>query len=253
MASMDNVAVIQKETLLDIGAAIVETTKRAEDFPVRDMPRLIREEVFGAGYTKGYADGEANGGGADSWYYAGKLWQTFNEAVFPENYELTIHLAKPVISYQTFMKAANLKSVKIITDDKESPFDMGQAFRECPDLEIIDLSESSRSMSEISSWLFGSNNLKTIIGALDLSRVVVFTYSFFAGALADVEIVPGTIYKDIRFNSAYLTEASRQSIIDGLADLTASESQTLTLNGVASLLTNEQKTQITAKNWTLAY
>ena len=61
MASMDNVAVIRQETIQAIGAAIVETTKRTEDFPVKDIPQLIREDVYNAGYDKGYDEGYAEG------------------------------------------------------------------------------------------------------------------------------------------------------------------------------------------------
>ena len=51
-----------------------------------------------------------------------------------------------------------------------------------------------------------------------------------------------------------LNDISRQSIIDGLVDLTGGTARTLTLHAtVGSKLTDEQKATITAKNWTLTY
>ena len=54
--------------------------------------------------------------------------------------------------------------------------------------------------------------------------------------------------------SSGLDTDTTQSIIDGLADLTGGETQTLTFHAtVGGKLTDEQKAIITAKNWTLAY
>lgn len=53
--------------------------------------------------------------------------------------------------------------------------------------------------------------------------------------------------------SPLLSNETIQSIIDGLTDLTGGTSQTLTLHAdVKAKLTEEQITQITSKNWTLA-
>lgn len=55
-------------------------------------------------------------------------------------------------------------------------------------------------------------------------------------------------------SSSKLTDASVQSIIDHLADLTGKTTQKLTFhNAVGSKLTEVQKATITAKNWTLVY
>ena len=60
---MDEVIVIQPSTICEIGDAIIDTTGRTEAFKLRDVPRLIREEVYQKGYDNGFADGEASGGG----------------------------------------------------------------------------------------------------------------------------------------------------------------------------------------------
>jgi hypothetical protein len=65
----------------------------------------------------------------------------------------------------------------------------------------------------------------------------------------------GVITQSLTFaQSSQLTDASVQSIIDHLKDLTGSTAQTLTLHAtVGAALTAEQKAAITAKNWTLVY
>lgn len=67
--------------------------------------------------------------------------------------------------------------------------------------------------------------------------------------------IGGDITKDFNLSRcSKLTVKSLQSVIDHLADLTGATTQTLTFhNTVGSKLTDAQKQQITAKNWTLAY
>lgn len=208
-------------------------------------------EIESGDYDQGYEDGYDEG---NSLYYASELSSVFYNVTFPENCNLTIKMQKPPTrAYQSFGLTKNLKKVKFITDDTSSPFPLSQTFRES-EIEVVDFTECSRNLTDINYLFFQANGLKSILGALDLSNCTSFTYSFFAGALEDVEIVPNTIKADIRFSSSYLTDKSIQSIIDGLADLTDSDTQTLTLHGtVSAKLTDEQKVTITAKNWTLAY
>lgn len=73
--------------------------------------------------------------------------------------------------------------------------------------------------------------------------------------LEEVRFAPGGIKRCLRCNaSPYLSDASIQSIIDGLADLTGSAAMTLYLHAdVGAKLTDAQKSAISAKNWTLAY
>ena len=80
--------------------------------------------------------------------------------------------------------------------------------------------------------------------------------SWFSSCRNLVEIrFEGVIGQNINFaNSSVLSNASVQSIIDHLKDLTGLTSQTLTLQAdVGAKLTDEQKAAITAKNWTLVY
>lgn len=74
-------------------------------------------------------------------------------------------------------------------------------------------------------------------------------------ALTDFRVVAETISQSFSLpSSTNLSTDTIQSVIDGLADLTDSTTQTLALYAtVAAKLTDEQKAAITAKNWTLAY
>lgn len=91
---------------------------------------------------------------------------------------------------------------------------------------------------------------------LDLSSANSNSSSQFntCKALKEVRFVKNSVKTSLNFiNSSLLSVESIQSIIDGLADLTGLETQTLTLHAdVKTKLTEEQISQITYKNWTLA-
>ncbi|MBR5012284.1 MAG: hypothetical protein IKY12_06965, partial [Clostridia bacterium] len=92
---------------------------------------------------------------------------------------------------------------------------------------------------------------------LDLSSKTD-TGSLFGGynhGIKEVRFVPLTIKCSINFSDdKYLSDETVQSIVDGLADLSGKTTQTVTFhNTVGNKLTDTQKANITAKNWTLAY
>lgn len=94
------------------------------------------------------------------------------------------------------------------------------------------------------------------IGEMDISNATNVTGMF--GSCSDLEqisFVQGCLKISISFaSSGKLNDASIQSIIDGLADLTGATAQTLTFHAdVGAKLTPEQKAAITSKNWTLVY
>lgn len=71
---MSDVTVIQTATLSEIADAILDTTGRTEAFAVRDMPRIIREEVYGGGKSDGHVEGRKRGyaEGKNAGYSEGK-------------------------------------------------------------------------------------------------------------------------------------------------------------------------------------
>ena len=74
-----------------------------------------------------------------------------------------------------------------------------------------------------------------------------------SGMVEEIRFVPNTIKVSIGLQgSTKLSNATIQSIVDGLAEVATA--QTLTLHAdVGAKLTDEQKANITAKNWTLVY
>jgi hypothetical protein len=94
------------------------------------------------------------------------------------------------------------------------------------------------------------------IGEMDISNATNVS-NMFGGCdgLERISFVQRCINVSIGFPSSnLLNDASIQSIIDGLADLTGKTAQTLTLHAtVGGKLTQAQKDAISAKNWTLAY
>ena len=220
---------------------------------IADKLTAIAENV-----QKVYEAGKAAGGGEveNPYYYARYANETFQSAVFPENYNLVIKAQKPFFSASGMCRSAqNLNSIKLVCEDMGATTKTRfSAFcRECASVKTVDLTEYQRVLgSDFGYCFYLATALESIYGALDMSNVTNATYAFFCGSLVDVEFVPSTISVDVRFNSAKLSDASVDSIIAGLADLTGSAAKTLTLNGVGSKLTDAQKATISAKNWTLA-
>ena len=113
---------------------------------------------------------------------------------------------------------------------------------------------NTKNVTHFSYFIYYAPSLKEV-GKLNLSSAVNVEGLFGAcDSLEDVSFVENSIKISIKFNSCPLLSAeSIQSIIDGLADLTGSTAQTLTLHAtVKAKLTESQISQITSKNWTLA-
>lgn len=116
-----------------------------------------------------------------------------------------------------------------------------------PDLDVS-------SMTRLSNIFRYANTLETItIKGLNATQVFDATFSG-ATALTNLTLI-GALGTNFNIaNSSKLSDTSIQNIIDCLADLTGSTSQTLTLHAtVGAKLTDEQKATITSKNWTLVY
>lgn len=94
--------------------------------------------------------------------------------------------------------------------------------------------------------------LEVIGGVLDLTKAQYVTSMFYAcSSLREVRFVPLSIkLSNGMGQSSNLSDASIQSIIDGLADLTGKTPQTFSFHSaVTARLTEEQITTIVAKNW----
>ena len=109
---------------------------------------------------------------------------------------------------------------------------------------------SKASFSNMTAFMYA---LEVVDGTpLDLSSAGnVNRMLYKSEKMREIRFVAGSIKGNISFvDTAVLSAESIQSIIDGLADLTGSETKTLTLHA-SIVLTDEQKATIAAKNWTL--
>ena len=207
---------------------------------------------------------EAGGGGSDATRYMKNLQYMYRYAEFPTGYELDLTVAdtsyaKDMISFA--QAATGLKSVKLSFLNKGTAVSANYAFAGISStavdtLEVVDISGMGCTFSSLAGTFQHQKVLRKIIGAIDLTGCINCNSAFYGcSALEEIEFKQGTIPKSIQFNnSPNLTATSIQSIIDGLADLTGSTAQTLTLHAtVGAKLTQTQKDAIAAKNWTLAY
>lgn len=113
------------------------------------------------------------------------------------------------------------------------------------------------SMRYVKSWqnFLASASVKNVYGTpIDMSSATNTRLAFNCN-LTHITFAPNTIKISVSFpGSSALDDESIQSILDGLADLSAEETaQTLTLHAnVKARLTDEQIAAVTAKNWTIA-
>ena len=233
-----------------------------------DIANAIREKTGSTDLMRPtemseYIRGIQGGGGEDIWQYVTTLNQTFQYVAFPDGYELTVNVPKlttdrdigNIITGATGLRKVTLKCGR---DDVilRSYF----AFASCQTVEEIDLSEfCSTEVVRITKpdYLFyGALKLKTVHGVLDFSQCTAIGTPFSgANQIVNITIAPNSINVDFNIATCiYLSDATIQSIIDGLADLTGQTAQTLTFHAiVGAKLTDAQRATIAAKNWILKY
>lgn len=157
-------------------------------------------------------------------------------------------MSNVVSFFAAFQNTTNLKSLPILNVQKANRIDSMISGSGIESVEI----KNTGNVTNIGSFANGCKALKSI-KTLDLTSATNVTNIFLnCTSLEEVRFVPSTIKLSINITpSSNLSDESIQSIIDGLA--TVETTQTLTLHAnVKAKLTDEQKTQITSKNWTLA-
>lgn len=204
-------------------------------------------KVYQAGYNEGYAKAESE----NPLYYITTMEFAFANVAFPENNEIVCKVLNNTKWNSAFLKTSGIKTLKIISDTPNITMGFQALVRQSKDLELLDLNECICFPTTMAYFAYDAYKLKTILGAFDLSQCTVMTNAFvWAEALEDIEFVPNTIKISINFgNSGNLTNASKQSIIDGLA--TVETAQTLTLHANLKIL-QSQVDSANAKGWTVA-
>ena len=174
----------------------------------------------------------------------------FEGANFPANTELTVYVGEKITSLLAmFASATNLKKVKLVGDN--GGCEMEQMFASSS-VEEVDFSGLTLFQPIGASGTFNScQNLVNVLGVLD--GEFNFTSWGFENCpkLETVRFKKNSIMCDINMaESPKLTAATIQSIIDGMTTTGATGTWFLH-NEVKSKLTEQQKTEITDKGWSV--
>lgn len=216
----------------------------------------ISNDAYEDGYKQGYDEGYNEAEKLNYLYYAYSCDYMFYTVEFPENSDIVIKFKKAPTNYNLFMSnAKNTKTVTLISEYNSNNLKFGQAFRNNQSIEILDLTDYNRSFSDVGYCFLGASNIREVKGELDFSNCTNFT-AWLNGAykLEEMRVKPNSIY--ITFSLEWndkLSDATVQSFIDGLADLTGSTTQKICLHKtIKNKLTDSQIATVTQKNWTIA-
>ena len=149
-------ALISKLTA--IADAIRSKTETTEKLTLDEMPSAIEG---------------IQSGGSSAWDYSTGIY--FKQAVFPNNYDLVlnVHAFLSTGSQVIFMQSTGLRSIKLITKNKENgEIANSNAFYQDSKttiLELIDLSEFITKIKNPMNAFLGCSKLVTILGELDFS------------------------------------------------------------------------------------
>lgn len=241
---------VNDTTLTDIADAIREKLDTEQTYKPSEMAEAVR--------------GIQSGGSGESLTeYMVSLDGAFRNSVFAEGTEIDLRVGTKLENpnynvngfRQIFMQSSNLKKVKMTTKPSDISANLQNLFYACAELEVVDWTDFALKIGTFTQAFGGCNTLKEIKGVIDLSSCTVTSGTFSnCYALESVTFKEKSIYVNIDIRYAQnLSDDSIQSIIDGLADLTGSTAQTLTLHAtVKAKLSEEQIATITSKNWTLA-
>lgn len=207
--------------------------------------------------------------GVDWFQYVTTLKDLFKNAMFEDGAEINIdcrnELGNKIASFENmFLGAKGVKKIKLSAYPVEKSgnaqgFSAYAFFQNC-DVEVIDLSGIEQLKPYDFRYVFyNATKLREVIGEIDLSILLGSAYTSYAFtnslSLEEIRFKKETISAVMNFSqNSLLSDKSIQSIIDGLADLTGGTAQTITFHkDIEAKLSDEQKAQITSKNWTLAF
>ncbi len=228
-------------------------TQAELDKAVSDATKAGYADGEVAGYEKGHTAGQVEG------YEQGKIDGNVSKyasvfrcgkVAFPEGYELVVSCLNTT-DFPQCNNATGLKKVILKDLSLEKQYTATNFVYACESVEEIVLIDGVR-IKSANYMCTNAYGLKRIIGAMDVTGDTNSNKWIGCKALEEIRFVANTIGATISFqHSANLSDASIQSIIDGLADLTGQTQQKVTFHTAVLLkLTTEQITAITEKNWT---
>lgn len=210
-----------------------------------------QQKVYDAGYAAGQAEG---GGGLDLGRVCNQILLTDLNLLGAEDVVLNLDKVTRLTTLVDFGVVPNT-TVKHLTVNCQNTITDAQRMFAGADsyLERVTFNVDF-SKAALTSTFWNMQNLQVIDGApMDLSGMRASNYfpSYLCPKLREVRVVPGSLKVSTTIpSSTVLSAESKQSIVDGLADLTGQATQTLTLHANIAL-TDDQKATISSKNWTL--
>lgn len=147
-----------------------------------------------------------------------------------------------------FGKCNKLKHINTYGWDTSNITDTARPFSNASLLESVDFrtwnaGKMTNLTNNANGLFFGLTNLTTFIGGIGINEVITNNVTALNGAKVNI----------VLSNSTLLDRTSLRALINGLADLTGSDTKTLTLGEtLIAKLTEEDIAIATAKNWTIA-
>lgn len=191
-----------------------------------------------------------DGSAQDNAQYASALH--FEKAVFPEGYEMHIHLNNTT----TLPRFRNATGIRKITFDVPIDKSYDATYLVYPNTSVEEIVfPDGIKINTPNMMATNCTSLVSVFGRMDFTGAA--TPDVFNGCanLVDVSFMPLSITHSKSFkHSGKLSVESRQSIAYGLADLTGQTAQTLTVHPstYAKMVEEGLDVIITAKNWIIA-
>ena len=177
-------------------------------------------------------------------YSFGFAYSSFNDDNFKPKYPL-----QPTNADRMFIGAKGITQISV---DLSKATNVYWAFRNMSNIQHI--GKCDLTSATTTDGLFGFNSYLQSIEEIVSHDGLVWDNAFvYDTSLTDVTF-SGVISTNFTIAHSRITDATVQSIIDHLKDLTGTTAQTLTFHkDVGNKLTQAQKDAIFAKNWTLVY
>ena len=224
---------------------------------------LQLKEDMDAVYEKGKKAAQQAAPESSGWQHITVLNNIFREAILPEKFDMVLNvpnLSSTADIASMLSGVKNLRKLTLKCGREDVVLRSYFAFGSCHSVREIDLSQFCNTdvvkITKAHYMFYADVYLERVCGELDFSECTELNTPFQGcNNLTDFEVVPSSV--QVAFSVAScpnLSDETRQSIVDGLADLTGQTAQTLTFHATAGAkLTDAQKAIITAKNWTLVY
>ena len=212
-------------------------------------------------FDKGYEKGKAEGGLLDYAIDLNFAHQNFDVEAVEVVFGAKVKGIVP--SCPSFYSTSGMKYLKVdfsgecekgtISYDSRFGFNTNEY---ADTLEILELPIIEKFLPNTLNRAFqGRRKLKEIRATIDATHCTSFgNYGLSCPLLEEIRFKPNTIFKNPSLSSCpLLSNESIESTVNGLADLTGQETQTITFHtDVKTKLTDEQISTITNKNWNLA-